>query len=289
MNRTVPSWNCETLREHLDLHMDQQLPADAVVAAQSHLDQCPECAAEWQSRRLLRGRLRGAVRAHATPPFLEARIRANLRATQPPATWRRPWVLVTAMAVICLGTTIAYQLGALRLTRASQESYIAAVSSRIPTLMRVGLGDHIHCSVFRKFPANPPTVEELTHKLGPEYGGLIPIVHRHIPSDFKLMLAHQCRYHGRPFVHLSLKSGSRLISLVIARKSDGESFAAQQLVPELVHSDIPMYSSGVQRFAVTAFETGDHLVYVVSDLSHEMNDRLMLAMAPDVKAYLSSL
>ncbi|MGJ5814598.1 anti-sigma factor family protein [Paludibaculum fermentans] len=289
MKQTELNWNCETLRENLDLYMDNHLPADAGLAAQMHLNHCVDCAAEWQSRRMIRGRLRQAVRSDTTPPFLEARIKANLRIAHRPSLWQRTWAPAAAAVLICLGSVIAYQLGALRLTTSSQESYIASVSSRIPALMRVGLGDHIHCSVFRKFPKDAPTVEELTRKMGPEYAGLIPIVRKHVPREFTLMQAHQCRYHGRRFVHLSLKSGARLISLVIAKKSDGESFEAQKVIPEFVHTDIPMYQAGVQRFEVTAFETGSHLVYLVSDLAQSKNNDLMLAMAPEVKAYLSSL
>ena len=42
--------------------------------------------------------------------------------------------------------------GHLRLTKASQDAYIASVSSHMGALMRIGLRDHIHCSVFRKYP-----------------------------------------------------------------------------------------------------------------------------------------
>lgn len=289
MSRTLSNWNCETLREHLDLYMDHHLPAEAGAQAQSHLDECTACAAEWVVRCQLRGRLRSVVRSGEAPPFLKARIRANLRTAQHPDWWRLAWVPALAAVLVCLGGTIAYQRGALRLTRASQDSYIASVSRQLPALLRVGLGDHIHCTVFRKLPKNAPTLEELTRKMGPEYAGLIPIVRKHTPGAFQLVLAHQCRYRGRRFVHLSLKDGSRRISLVIARKEDGESFEAQKLAPELVRSNLPMYQGHVQRFSLTAFETSHHLVYLVSDLSRENNENLMLAMAPEVHDFLSSL
>ena len=105
---------------------------------------------------------------------------------------------------LSLVLAISYQLGHLRLTVRSQESYIASVSTHIATLMRVGLGDHIHCSVFRKYPKNPPTTEEFVEKMNPQYAGLIPIVRSQVPDNYRMMLAHQCRYHGRKFVHLSL-------------------------------------------------------------------------------------
>ena len=39
-------------------------------------------------------------------------------------------------------------------------------------------------------------------------------------------MAHQCTYGGRHFVHITMRKGSDVISLVIARKNDGETFRA---------------------------------------------------------------
>jgi len=54
--------------------------------------------------------------------------------------------------------------------------------------MKVGLGDHVHCAVFRKFPKNPPTFEEMAAKLGPEYEGLLPLVKA---GDMQIVMAHR--------------------------------------------------------------------------------------------------
>ena len=70
------------------------------------------------------------------------------------------------------GVLIAYQLGHLRLSVTSQESYNTSVSTHVARLMRVGLGDHIHCAYFRKFPANAPSPQEFVSKLGPNNGGV---------------------------------------------------------------------------------------------------------------------
>jgi len=45
----------------------------------------------------------------------------------------------------------------------------------------------------------------------------------------------------------------------------------------------------VQRFEVAAFETGEHLVYVVSDLSRQDNRDMMLALARDLKEVLGKV
>ena len=245
--------------------------------------------ADAQSETVYRARLRQAVESEPAPAFLETRIRARIGAERPLRRWVMRLAPVTASAAIAAGLFVAYQLGYLRLTVKSQESYIASVSTQVATLMRVGLGDHIHCSVFRKFPKTPPPTEQFVAKLGPEYAGLIPIVREHVPLQYELMLAHQCKYHNRKFVHLSLMDGSHLLSLVISRKGDGESFRTEDMLPALVQSDIPMYQSNVQRFQMTAFETKGHLVYFISDLPTQRNTELMLAMGPQVKDLLVKL
>jgi hypothetical protein len=225
------------------------------------------------------------------PPYLESRIRAgieaDIRSSARPGSWLFRLAPVGVAAVVCLGLGIAYQLGHLRMTVGSQESYISAVSNQVATLMRVGLGDHIHCAVYRKYPSQAPSAEEFVRKMGPRYAGLIPIVRDKVPADYRIMLAHQCRYHGRQFVHLSLLNDSHLISLAITRKGSGESFAVEGMVPALVESGIPMYQSGVQRFRISAFETSGYLVYFISDLPGNQNSEMMLALAPQLRDFLT--
>ena len=233
-------------------------------------------------------RLKRAVHSIEVPPFLEARIRNHIRTVKPSRRWLPRLVPVTIAAATVFGLVMAYQLGHLRLTVRSQESYIGTVSTQIATLMRVGLGDFIHCSVFRKYPKNPPTTEEFIEKMTPHYAGLIPIVRSQVPDSYRMMLAHQCSYHRRKFVHLSLMSDTNMLSLVITRKADGESFSTEDMLPALVQAGIPMYQSSVQRFQMTAFETRDYLVYFISDLPKQQNTQLMLALGPKVKDFLVS-
>jgi hypothetical protein len=242
-----------------------------------------------QSAAAVNERLKSAVRNVEVPPFLEARIRNHIRTTKPGRRWLPRLVPVTIAAATVVGLITAYQLGHLRLTVRSQESYIATVSTQIATLMRVGLGDFIHCSVFRKYPKNPPTTEEFIEKMTPQYAGLMPIVRSEVPATYRMMLAHQCRYHGRKFIQLSLMNDANMLSLIITRKNSGESFKTEEMLPALVHSGIPMYQSSVQRFQMTAFETGDYLVYFISDLPKQQNTDMMLALAPSVKTFLTKL
>lgn len=238
-------------------------------------------------------RLQQAVRSSGeAPPFLESRIRNRIR-MEAEAKPRRGfrivhWVPIAVAAAIVLSAGIAYQLGHLRLTAESQESYIASVSNRVATLMRVGLGDHIHCAVFRK-PVVKPPVEQFVRDMGPRYAGLIPVVREHIPARYVMTGAHQCTYRKRKFVHLTLAGEGKLISVILASKQDGESFQTGPFLPSLVRSGIPIYQAGVQRFALHAIESRDHLVYVVSDLPGQTNEEMMVALSAPVKEYLAKI
>ena len=257
------------------------VPADLAARIRSQIH-----AEQFQSK--VNDRVKGAVGNVPVPPFLEARIRHSLRTEKPGRHWLPRLIPAAAALAVFAGFAVAYQLGHLRLTVSSQESYIGTVSTHIATLMRVGLGDHIHCSVFRKYPKNPPTTEQFIEKMNPQYAGLIPIVRSQVPDSYRMMLAHQCSYHRRKFVHLSLMSDSNMLSLVITRKGDGESFSTEDMLPALVQAGIPMYQSSVQRFQMTAFETRDYLVYFISDLPKQQNTELMLALGPKVQKFLVS-
>jgi len=292
MNKTqINGPECNQAMRELDGYLDNTLPAQRARDISDHLSHCPPCSEEFEIRKGIRGHLRLAAHGVETPAYLESRIRNRIQASHGPS-FRTNWFMaaaVTAMVVVSVGLSLAYRSGHLRLTKDSKESYIAAASSEVPTLMRVGLGDHIHCAVFRKYPQNPPPMEQFSKQLGPEYSGLIPIVQQHVSSDFRLILAHLCRYHNRRFVHLTLTDGTRLLSVVIARKGDGESFEKQALLPALSESGLPIYRAGAQRFQMAAFETRDQLVYVISDLPQDRNTELMRAMAPALSGYLGKL
>lgn len=238
----------------------------------------------------LTSRLRQAVHAEPVPPFLEARVRAHLAADgRRPLRWWTKWSAAGAALAVIAAAGISYELGHLRFTEASQESYVVKVTHQVATIMRAGLGDHVHCAYFRKFPTQPPPVAEFVRHLGPKYAGLLPIVSEHAPSGTRVEEAHVCLHAGRKFVHLTLRGNGNLLSLVVARKKPGESFAVEGLAPVLVQSGLPVYRASAQQFEIAAFETKSHLVYFVSGLPGNTNQESLLAMTPAIRGFLNNL
>jgi hypothetical protein len=147
------------------------------------------------------------------------------------------------------------------------------------------LGDHIHCSIFRRYPKDPPPVEKLEGGLGPTYSGLLPAVRAAVPQGYRLIMAHRCGYAGRKFVHLTFEKNGGLLSVVIARKQTGESLGG--LAPVTTSSRIPIYPSAAGRYEVAGFKSGSYFTYVVSELKNKANLQIAARMAAGVQEFLA--
>ena len=281
---------CKRVLARLDSYVDGELLTETNLELLQHFQSCANCAAEAETRARLRLRLRTAVRDIQVPANLEARVRAGLReARTQQGGWSHRVMALAACLALCFGAWMVLQLGAVRSTAAWRESYVASVTNHLASIMRVGLGNHLHCSVFGKFAKQPPALESLLQEMAPEYRDLVEPVREKAPEGMPLMTAHQCRYHGRRFVHLAFLGKGQLLSLIITRKNDGESLDMDGLVPVLSAAGVPVYAAGAQKYHVAAFETAGYLVYTVSDLPRQKNMDVMVALAPAVTQFLKRL
>jgi hypothetical protein len=290
MNRVSFGESCERTRKYLDSYISNELLVETNHEVLRHLESCAECSAEADARSQLRARVKSAVRSQAVPAELPVLIRRSIEARQskPLAAKWAGWSLAAAaslalFAVVWVnGRPEKIPDGA---DRAGQNTYIQKVSSRLAAILKVGLRDHIHCAVFRKYPKNPPSIEKMEKELGPSYQGLLPVVRAAVPDGYQIVLAHQCDFARRQYVHLTLSNGDKLLSLVIARKQDGETF--DELAPAAGPSGIPVYQSGADRYQVAAFDAGNFLAYVISDLKGKANLQVASTLAPGVREFLT--
>jgi hypothetical protein len=260
-----------------------------------HIENCPACAAELNARQQLRTRLKSAVNAQSVPPELEVRIGEKIRRSRSGSWFGAGWfrtgwshwaVAVATGLAVCAGIWLNNSRDRMPALAdlSAQNVYIQKVSASLADVLKVGLGDHIHCSIFRKYPQNPPPVEIMETELGPAYQGLLPVVRAAVPDGYRVIMAHQCTYAGRNFIHLTLEKGGGLLSLVIARRDSGETMDG--LSPASVPSSIPIYQSGAERYQVAGFEAGDFLAYVVSELKSQTNLQIAVNLAPGVHEFL---
>lgn len=286
--RTV-SLKCQQALRLMDPFLDRELSPSESMDVDSHLAVCPACAQELRARQGIQMRVRRAVRQEPVSLELETRIRATLAIESPQTRGWRSWSLAAAAVIAGLAVGLVYRDGHLRVTPAMREDYVESESAVVSPLMRTGLGDHIHCAYFRSFSKMPPPMSELKTMLGPRFQNLINILQAHAPARSQVVLAHRCNYHDRRFVHLALQGQGQLVSLVITRKRNGESLAASGLTPILAESGIRIYRDRARSFELGSFETGQYLVYVVSNLPRAGNQQLTVSLAPEIRSYLEEL
>jgi anti-sigma factor (TIGR02949 family) len=286
---------CEKTRKYLDAYVSNELTVETNHEVLRHIEGCPACAAEVDTRARLRSRLKTAVNAQSVPPELQVRIREQIRTSRPGsaahlgwlrAGWPR-WAVATAAAlVVAAGLWVndsTERLPALS-DRPGQSAYLSRVSANLAAILKVGLGDHIHCAIFRKYPKDPQPVEKMEADLGPAYTGLLPVVRSAVPKGYKVIMAHQCSYAGRKFVHLTLEKDGGLLSLVVARKQAGESLDG--LSPAAAASGVRIYQSAAGPYQVAGFDAGNFFAYVVSELRNKENLEIAANVAPAVREFL---
>jgi hypothetical protein len=128
----------------------------------------------------------------------------------------------------------------------------------------------------------------MLHDMGPEYFGLVTLVKERVPQNYTVMVGHRCSYKGRNFVHLILTSQSTTLSVILTKKN-GETFDNSALIRSLQDSGAPLYRARMQGQEVVAFETRDHLAYVVSGLPQEEHLQMAAGLAPSMRTFLGQL
>ncbi|HEU0123533.1 MAG TPA: hypothetical protein VFQ91_23585 [Bryobacteraceae bacterium] len=244
---------------------------DAEMAA--HLAGCAACRDERERREELRHRLRDAVRKPMETAALEQLVRTRSR-----RNGGGYWVMAAAAAVVAgLVGWGAYEKGYSPFGNREQEEFLASVSGQVSHVMRVGLVDHLHCTVFRKWAKPAPPLEEVVKEMDPKYRPVALLVSQQMPPGYQMFVAHQCRAGGRRFIHLSLRNEEgKVISLIVTRRQDGETFGGAP------------YATA-HRFQLAGFETTDFLGYVISDLDEAENRQIAQALAGPVAAFLQTV
>ena len=105
-----------------------------------------------------------------------------------------------------------------------------------------------------------------------------------VPEGYKVIMAHQCSYAGRKFVHLTFEKDGGLLSLVVARRQADESLDGLSAAAE--PSGVRIYQSAAGRYQVAGFEAGNFFAYVVSELKNKENLQIASNVAPGVREFL---
>jgi anti-sigma factor RsiW len=255
------------------LNLDAELDATQTKWQNSHMASCDPCRAEAAGRERVQMGLRRAVKSRPADTALEQQVKASLAPTPVQRRWQ-PYAAAAAL-LIAVG---AYWIGRAIENRLTESAYFQSLPESVSRIMRVGLSDHVHCAAFRKF-RKPPAAEELPAPFRP--------VLAHVPAGYRVLAAHECKAQGRSFIHLVMRgTEEKTVSLVMARKQAGETFASSSL-RRVAGSSV--FTEEVPQFQIAGFEADSFLVFVVSDLAGSKNQQLASTLAGPLTSMLNKL
>jgi Putative zinc-finger len=273
---------CEKIRGYLDSYLRNELLVETNHEVLKHLEACRECSAELENRARLKNALHLAVERQPVPAGLEERIRSHIRARSFGfRSLHTQWALAIAAALLLA-------VGSWEIFRVFTHEAGSALGGRAAAVLKIGASDHIQCAINHQMSSRRFTFEQMSRSMGPEYIGLVSIVKERMPIGYEIVVAHKCHVNQREFVHLIIRNREKILSLVVTLKG-ADSFEGKNLVAALKSSGIPLYKGLVERYQVAGFESRDHLVFLVSDLSEGENLQLASSLAAPVGEFLTRL
>jgi anti-sigma factor RsiW len=279
---------CIRIGEILDSYVSGEESEGDRLEVETHAASCARCARALESRARLRRAVRTAVQGtEGAPVDLRDRIRARVREEAPTAkaTPIAAWRSLAAAAAVILVAVGGW--AALRYGDDARESAARTETAVDAAFLDVGLKHHVHCIDARPPGAAAPSLEALETKLGPQYAGIVPVVHERIPGDLALVDAHDCRSNGRRFIHIVLRRGDGLVSLLVTDR-EGAALPREDAIGAIEASGLRVQSTSEGGLGVSGFATPDHLVYVVSGVTSVPASQIAAAVGPAVRDFLTA-
>jgi len=291
---------CKQFLEIADSYLGNELNVETNHSVISHLDHCHKCRRELTARHDLLTRLRTAfINAPENRPRPEfanlLRIQLHDRAlstTNPTvvsATHRLSsdgWQKAALRFAACLLLATVIGMVVVREWR-THENVMETTSTLVNTeLATSATGDHRDCAVHFRLPEKPIDLDEAGRKFDPAYINLSKaVLSGGIPNRVEFVEAHSCVFGTRRFAHLVFRYKGQLVSLLVT--GNGDAAKLSQPTPTTIEQHAVIACSQFDSYRVSCFQTAQHAVFVVSDLSEGDNLMLARALAPSLVTHIT--
>jgi hypothetical protein len=288
---------CERIRRYFDSYLDNELLVETNHEVLRHLSVCPDCTKALDARARLKLTVKRAVEQETAPAVLLESIQSRIRGRRSFFDFDlRQWALAAAaMVILVAGSIVAVRTSYIfaPVITASQDSF-QLISAEAQELMRVGLVDHVHCALvlgkWKELLSFEHMRQETGHgALGPEFIGLVPLVHEKLGRDFQVIQGHRCVANHREYVHVILTGNNGIILSLVITEKNGEAFDHADIAATVQASRVPLYRANEGQLQIVGFETNRYLVYVVSNLDRDGNLKVASSLALPVYEYLHRL
>ncbi|MEO8482558.1 MAG: zf-HC2 domain-containing protein [Acidobacteriota bacterium] len=271
---------CRDARDLADAYLADEMSVETRHDIERHLEACPECRAEFEHGRALRGSVRRAFLGNAylqSSPDLTASIARTLRpasgTARPSTAWRYRWATAAAAVILVSAAAVGVAM--------------SMDTAQLLSLARAAWGDHRNCAVAFRLAQKPLSLEEASWSFDASFARLQTTPGAVIVTaggDALVTERHSCEFGGRRYAHIVLKFKGELVSLLIADEetSHGENVLRAMTMPGL---HVRVLSVDGEQAAV--FRAADHLGIVVGHLSETDLRQLTAALAAPVASALA--
>ncbi|MCO6509347.1 MAG: zf-HC2 domain-containing protein [Aridibacter famidurans] len=277
--------NCRDFRELLDSYLSDELLTETNHDILRHLEECAACRGEIEGRRAVRARLRSAVRT--APEFemhggLEEKVRDRLRNRRTGGSrlssglfgFRPGWIAAAA----CL--LIVAVFGSMYLLRSGAAPELAGGSAVLQTrslppnhIVNIAVTDHDNCAV-KHLAEEPKTT---LAQVSAEYRDLARVVSSELKDtleDCDLISSHSCGFNDVKFLHVVMKTGGRMVSVLVTR----DHLDAEKAVGKALN-----FAS--DDYTVSRIDVEDRAVFVVSQLGANENAKAAESLAAPLRLH----
>ncbi len=289
------------MKELIHKYLSGETTPEETTSVEQWLAEHPEAARELREMEEIRSAVRRAVGNESLPGDLrESVLKKTVGSRVIPmkkggSLSSGTSYLYAAVAVVLLLVIGWFALRAPEGDPTGGGEQIAADLKSVREVLNVGMTDHLRCAVtFFKGDVPGYTPEKMEKELAKSVEGLegdftplLPVVRQKIDNG-ELLVAHKCRFDGRNYVHMIVKSDVGMTSLVITRKREGETLGDREgSVPG--PEGIPIHHVRMEDYEIAGFDTDRFLVFVASDLPEDVNLRFAQTLAAPVSEVLKKV
>jgi anti-sigma factor RsiW len=278
--------DCQSIRELLDPYLDNELLVETNQTVIDHLGFCPDCASESERRIELRRLLRAALAdddERDSEDFSRKRIQIALdREGRQRITTKIRWAVLAASLIVTLALGLAYWR--VRSTSKPTNSYAVSTPTSQPPVViaavdRDAIENHQVCAL--SYPSNWTfDPQRVARDLTPRFAPLVNAVGRNHAS-YELIEGHVCSYQQRQYAHLIFRGKGHTVSVFIER-DDPAANPKSSRPPEIDQASYEAYQ-------VASVDTGNHRIFVVSDLPRAENLYLANQLFPSTLGFIRKL
>ena len=278
--------DCQSIWDLLDPYLDNELLVETNQSVVDHLDFCRDCAAESERRIELRRLLKAAFADdddRDSEDFNRKRIQIALdRERSPRITAKIRWAVLAASLIVTLAVVLAYW----RIRSTSKPANSSAVSMPtsqpsvvITAVDRDAVENHQVCAL--SYPSNWTfDPQRVARDLTPRFAPLVNAVGRNHAS-YELIEGHVCSYQQRQYAHLIFRGNGHTVSVFIERDDPAGNPKSSR--------PLEIDQASYKAYQVASVDTGNHRIFVVSDLPSVENLDLANQLFPSTLGFIRKL